>query len=76
MAAEPPRPPEEPSPTLLQTVASVAASFFGVQNSKNRERDFKRGKPVHFVIIALLMTAGFALTVWMVVKLVMRNAGL
>jgi hypothetical protein len=35
---------------------SIMASFFGVQSSKNHQRDFERGKPLHFIIIGLLMT--------------------
>jgi hypothetical protein len=68
--------PEDKPPTLWQTIASVNAAFFGVQSSKNRERDFKRGKPLHFVIVGLVMTAVFALVVWIAVKLVLHNAGL
>ncbi|MDP9139456.1 MAG: DUF2970 domain-containing protein [Pseudomonadota bacterium] len=63
-------------PTLWQTVTSVAASFFGVQSSKNRQRDFSRGKPAHFIVIGLVMTALFILTVVMAVKLALRSAGL
>lgn len=65
-----------PAPTLWQTVTSVAASFFGVQSSKNRKRDFSKGKPAHFVVIGLVMTALFILTVVMAVKLALRSAGL
>ena len=61
---------------LLQTVASVAASFFGVQNSKNRERDFTKGKPLHFILVGLGMTILFILTVWLAVKFALRSAGL
>ena len=63
-------------PTLWQTIASVLASFFGVQSSKNRERDFKHGKPAHFIAIALVATLVFVLTIVLVVKIALRNAGL
>ncbi len=66
----------EAVPTLWQTVVSVAASFFGVQSSKNRKRDFSKGKPGHFIVIGLVMTALFILTVVMAVKLALRSAGL
>ena len=66
--------PERP-PTLAQTIASVFASFFGVQSSKNRERDFKHGKAAHFIVIGLIATAAFVLTIVLVVKIVMRQAG-
>lgn len=64
------------APNFWQTTASVAASFFGVQSSKNRERDFSRGKPGHFIAIGLLMTALFVAVVVMVVKHLLRAAGL
>ena len=63
-------------PTLLQEIGSVLASFFGVQSSKNRQRDFSSGSAMRFVVVGLLMTATFVLVVFGVVKLVMRQAGL
>lgn len=62
--------------TLWQAFKSVGASFFGVQSSANRERDFTRGKPQHFIIIGLVMTVVFIGAVILAVKLVMKNAGL
>jgi hypothetical protein len=56
--------------------ASVSASFFGVQSSKNRERDFKHGKPGQFIAVALVATALFVLVLVLVVKLALRKAGL
>jgi hypothetical protein len=41
---------------FFQMVHSVGASFFGVQSSENRERDFKRGNARHFIAVAILMT--------------------
>lgn len=43
--------------TFLQMVGSILASFYGVQNSKNRKRDFTRGKASHFIAVGILMTA-------------------
>ncbi|MCC2657868.1 MAG: hypothetical protein K0Q76_2976 [Panacagrimonas sp.] len=61
-------------PTLLQEIGSVLASFFGVQSSRNRRRDFTQGSPLRFVAIGLLMTAAFVLIVYAVVQLVLRSA--
>ena len=66
--------PEKP-PSLLQTVASVAAAFFGVQSDKNRARDFKQGRAGIFIAVGLAMTAAFILAVWLAVKITLRNAG-
>jgi len=76
MTATPPRPPPPRPPTVWQTAVSVAASFFGVQSSRNRQRDFKHGKALHFIVIGVVMTVIFGLTVWMAVKLTLRSAGL
>jgi len=72
-----PSPPSSPSSgrlSLLQMLSSVAASFFGVQSSRNRERDFSRGRAVHFVVLGLIMTTVFVLTVWAAVAWVMHSA--
>ena len=65
--------PESPH-GLWDTIKSVAASFFGVQSSKNRERDFKHGKAAHFIIVGLVATAVFIVTIVLVVRLVLQNA--
>lgn len=62
-------------PSLWQVVKSVLSSFFGVQSTANRERDFQHGSPAQFVIVGLLFTALFILTVWGLVKLVLYLAG-
>lgn len=72
----PQRPNDDASPTLWQTIASVAASFFGVQSSKNRQRDFSKGKPGRFIAIGLIMTVLFVLGVWLAVRLALRSAGM
>jgi hypothetical protein len=63
------------APTLWQTIASVLASFFGVQSSKNRQRDFTHGKPLHFIAVGLAMTVALVLVVILVVRLALRMAG-
>jgi RsiW-degrading membrane proteinase PrsW (M82 family) len=52
------------APTLWQVFISVAWSFFGVQNSRTRHRDFTYGKPWQFIVLGFVMTVlvvlGFA----------------
>lgn len=69
--------PQDPGkpPSLGQVIASVAASFFGVQSSKNRERDFKHGKAAHFIAIGLLATVTFIALVVLLVRLALHQAG-
>jgi hypothetical protein len=64
------------TPSLLDVLGSVLASMFGVQSSRKREEDFTHGKPSQYIIIGLLVTTVFVLTVWGVVSLVMKLAGL
>ena len=71
---EPPSRP--PKVGWLQTVASVLSSFFGVQSSRNRARDFQGGSPLRFIVVGLALTLGFILAVWLAVRVVLHNAGM
>jgi hypothetical protein len=63
-------------PTFGSVLSSAVAALFGVQSNKNRERDFTRGKPIHYILVGLIVTLVFVLSVWGIVKLVLSNAGL
>lgn len=69
------QPAEMKAPTLLQMIASVAWSFFGVQNSQVRHRDFQHGNAWHFIAVGVLMTAVVVLGFYGLVRLVLHNAG-
>lgn len=60
--------------SFWQVLLSVLAAAFGVQSGKNRQRDFSRGKPLHFVVIGLLATALFVLLLYGTVQLVLHFA--
>lgn len=63
--------PEQPKPpSLLEVAFSVIAAAFGVQNSKNRERDFTTGNPLVFIAAGLIFTILFVLTIIGVVNLI------
>ncbi|TNF97559.1 MAG: DUF2970 domain-containing protein [Gammaproteobacteria bacterium] len=66
---------KDKAPTLLQVAMSVLAAGFGVQKNEIRERDFKYGKPSQFIIVGLVITVLFILTVVGIVMLVMKVAG-
>ncbi|MBA1292800.1 DUF2970 domain-containing protein [Pseudomonas lurida] len=66
---------EHKPPTFWQMLHSVVAAAFGVQSGKNRARDFTHGKPSHFVVLGILFTLVFALTLFGIVKLVLHVAG-
>lgn len=58
---------------FFQMVHSVAASFFGVQSTENRDRDFKRGNAKHFIAVAVLMTAIWYGAIALLVHLVLPD---
>lgn len=63
------------SQSFFSVLWSVLASMFGVQSNRRREEDFTHGKPSHYILVGLLVTGVFVLTVWAVVQLVMKVAG-
>ncbi len=61
-------------PGFLQVLQSVAWSFFGVQSSRNRQRDFTRGKPWHYIAMAVAMTGVVVMIFIAAVQLVLAMA--
>ena len=57
----------------LKVIGSVLAAAFGVQSSKNRERDFKEGKFVTFIVAGIVFTALLVGTVYLVVSTVLEH---
>jgi len=67
---------EEPTQlSLLSIVASTLSAAIGVQNSKNRKRDFTSGKLMPFIIAGVIFTLLFIGTVFTIVQIVLKNAG-
>lgn len=62
-------------PSWGRVLGSVLASMFGVQSGRNRERDFAQGRPWVYVVVGLVVTIVFVLSVWTVVRLVLKSAG-
>lgn len=62
-------------PSLLDVLKSVSASFLGVQSEANRQRDFTHGKASHFIVVGLIMTLFFILTIWGATLLILHFAG-
>lgn len=67
--------PRAPRVSLLTTVGSVLAAFFGVQTSRARVRDFSHGSPALFFGVALVLTAGFVFVLLGAVRLILSQAG-
>jgi hypothetical protein len=64
---------ERQAPSFFSVLGSVLSAMFGVQSASKREADFTRGKPIHYILVGLLVTAVFILAVWGVVKLVLGS---
>ena len=62
-------------PTAWQVMFSAVAAAFGVQSSRNRERDFTHGRASHFIIAGIVFTVLFVLVMIGVVTLVLGSAG-
>ncbi|WIO75587.1 DUF2970 domain-containing protein [Porticoccaceae bacterium LTM1] len=66
---------DENKPSRWQIVKSALSAGFGVQSEKNRERDFKKGSAKTFIVVGLLLTTAFVLSIIGLVKLVTHLAG-
>jgi hypothetical protein len=62
------------APSFIGVLGSVLASMFGVQSNRKRKQDFTHGKPSQYILVGLLVTGVFILTIWGVVQLVMKLA--
>ena len=66
--------PEQSQPlTFCQMAMSTLAAAFGVQSSANRNRDFAKGKPSHFILFGIGFTIIFVLVVVTVVRTVLGS---
>ena len=65
---------DERPPTFFQMLGSTLGAALGVQTSKTRERDFKRGKASHFIVLGIAFTVVFVLAVVLVVRTVLSAA--
>lgn len=60
-------------PNLLSIVGSTLAAAFGVQSSKNRERDFQHGNIWVYIAAGVIFTTIFVFTVIGIVKLALAS---
>ena len=62
-----------PPLTLWQMIGSALSAAIGVQSSKNRERDFARGKASHFIVIGVGFTAIFVVLMALLVRFILSQ---
>lgn len=64
-----------PKTSWLQLVWSVICAAFGVQNNKNRERDFAdKNNLKWFIVAGILFTITFIFTIYALVVLALKLA--
>ena len=69
-------PQQDKKPGFFSVVGSVLAAAFGVQSSENRERDFKHGSHKVFIVAGIIFTLLFLGTVYSIVQIVLKKAGM
>jgi len=65
--------PERTGISGLQIVQSTVAAAFGVQSSKNRERDFQEGKASQFIVAGIVFTLMFVGIMVLIVRTVLSS---
>ena len=65
---------DELAPSKWQVFSSVFAAAFGVQSSKNRERDFRQGKFIYYAIAGAVFTLIFLVSIFVIVRLVLAGS--
>lgn len=61
--------------SAFQVLQSTLAAAFGVQSSRNRERDFKQGKASQFIIAGIVFTLAFIGVMVLIVRTVLGATG-
>jgi heme/copper-type cytochrome/quinol oxidase subunit 2 len=61
---------------MLKAVFSVLAAMFGVQSSKNSERDLNSGKLRNFICAGIICLVVFILSIYCLVKLILMKNGI
>jgi hypothetical protein len=71
--ATPPPPPPKPA-SFLQVVGAVFWSFLGIRKGKAMERDTVTIKPLHVIVVGVVLAAILVLTLVTLVRLITRVA--
>ena len=66
-------PEEAPNLTFWQVLGSTLAAAVGVQSSRNRERDFSRGRASHFIFMGIGFTVVFVLLMVTLVSFILGS---
>lgn len=63
-------------PNFRAIVMSTLAAAIGIQSNKNRERDFVHGNIKVYIAAGLIFTTLFIGSIVLLVKMVIKNAGM
>ena len=66
---------ENQKPGWGAVIGSVLAAAFGVQSTRNRERDFYQGSWLRYLLAGIACAALFVCGLLLLVQLVLRYAG-
>lgn len=58
-----------------RTLLGVLAGFFGVRSEASRERDFREGRALHFIVVGLLAAGLFIFCVILLVRWALSLSG-
>lgn len=61
-------------PSLLDVIKSVAASIFGVQSAKNRERDFQQHSVIPYIVVGIIFVIMLILGLVFLVSQIVPNS--
>lgn len=70
-----PEPPPARKASLPQLVGAVFWSFLGIRKGRHMEADMSSIKPLHVILVGLALAAVFVLTLIVLVRVIIANAG-
>jgi cobalamin biosynthesis Mg chelatase CobN len=59
------------SPSLKQVLKAVAGALIGVQSEQQRQQDFNSSSPMPYIVVGIIVTALFVLTLLLIVSTVL-----
>lgn len=76
-----PDPSPDPTPprrdaTWLEVIPVVLSSFFGIRKGKAMRRDVVAIRPVQVVVVGIVAAAVFVICLLLIVRLIIRSAGM
>jgi hypothetical protein len=65
----------EREPTLLQTMKAVLWAFLGIRRRNAHENDLARLKPLHVIVMGIVLAAAFVLGIVTFVRWIVASQG-